>query len=335
MKFGALSNINLFWILALLAIFFIISERSRVLRLLKFAEANLADKLTASLNRKRRRLKFVLLFLSISLILLSLLRPQWGFHWEEVKLQGLDILIALDTSKSMLAKDVKPNRLERSKLAVKDLIKKLRGDRIGLIAFSGSAFLQCPLTVDYNGFMLALNDLSIYTIPKGGTSISSAIQSAITTFNDIKTDNKILVIITDGEDHEGNVINLAKEAGKRGISIFCIGLGTDEGEIIPVKDEFGRIRYLKNDEGNYVKTRLNENILKEIALQTGGIYIRSTGAEFGLDKIYQERLSKMEKRDIQTKMKKKFKERFQIPLSFALLLLLLEFLTSERKNEKK
>ncbi len=173
-------------------------KRRRIMEI--FAEEELLSELTSSLNKKKQRLKAVMISAVVLLSLFSLTRPQWGFHWEEVRRKGLDILIAIDTSKSMLAQDVKPNRLERSKLAVKDLMKKLRGDRIGLIAFSGSAFPQCPLTVDYNGFMLSLDNLDVSTIPKGGTSISSAIREAIKSYEGGVKKYKVLVLITDGED---------------------------------------------------------------------------------------------------------------------------------------
>lgn len=297
-----------------------------------FAEDELLGQLTQSLNRKRQYLKASVITLSVLMIILTLLRPQWGFTWEEVKRSGLDILIAIDTSKSMLAEDIKPNRLERSKLAVRDLVKKLRGDRIGLIAFSGSAFLQCPLTVDYNGFLLSLKSLDFNTIPRGGTSISSAIETALHSYEGGAKKYKVLVIITDGEDHEGDVIKVAEEAREAGITIYSIGIGTNEGEIIPVTDESGNTMYLKNRQGNVVKTRLDETTLQKIALTTGGSYVRATKTEFGLELIYKEKLSKMEKREIEDKMVKQYEERFQIPLIFAFVLLLLEPFISERKR---
>jgi Ca-activated chloride channel family protein len=263
------------------------------------------------------------------------MRPQWGFSWEEVRRSGLDILIAIDTSKSMLAGDIKPNRLERSKLAVKDLIKKLRGDRIGLIAFSGNAFLQCPLTVDYSGFLLSLNELNFNSIPKGGTSISSAIKTAMDSYEGGQKKYKILVIITDGEDHEGNVAEMAEKAKDAGIKIFSIGIGTKEGELISVTDESGNKVFLKDRQGNVVKTRLDETTLQKIALTTGGSYVRATNTEFGLDLIYEEKLSKMEKREIESNMIKRYEERFQIPLAIALVLLCLEPFISERRRSER
>jgi len=260
------------------------------------------------------------------------MRPQWGFKWQEVNQQGLDILIAIDTSKSMLATDVKPNRLEKSKLAVKDLLKKLKGDRAGLIAFSGTAFLQCPLTSDYNGFMLALDDLNATSIPRGGTSISSAIKVAIDSYEGDQKKYKVLILITDGEDHEGNPVKTAEEAAKKNIRIFCIGIGTTEGDLIQIADNSGKRTFLKDNSGNIVKTSLNETVLKQIAVAANGMYVRSSGTDFGLDVIYDKKLSAMERRDLKARMDKVYYERFQIPLTIALIFLLLEMVITNKKT---
>ena len=244
----------------------------------------------------------------------------------------MDILIAIDTSRSMLAEDVKPNRLQRSKLAVRDLVKKVQGDRLGLIAFAGSAFLQCPLTVDYGGFLLSLDDLEVGTIPRGGTSVSGAVREAIKSYQGGQKKYKVLVLITDGEDHEGDPVKAVEEAKEAGIKIFAIGIGTREGELIPVTDEEGKRAFLKDREGRVVKSRLDETVLQKVALATGGSYIRATGAEFGLDLIYQEKLAKMEKRELAGKMRRRFEERFQFSLGLALLLLMVEPLINERKG---
>lgn len=332
MKFGNLHAIHFIWLLMALIFFFMWAHRRRKRAMENFAHKDLLDDLTRSLDRKKKRMKAVLLSVSVLFIIIALMRPQWGFEWQEVKRSGLDILIAIDTSNSMLAEDVKPSRLERSKLAVKDLIKKLRGDRIGLIAFAGSAFLQCPLTVDYNGFMLSLDSLDVNTIPKGGTSLTSAIRTALDSYEGGMNKYKILVLITDGEDHEGNSVELAEKAKEKGIRIFTIGIGTREGELIPVADESGNVHYLKDKQGNVVKTRLDEDTLQKIALTTGGSYVKATRTEFGLDLIYEEKLSKMEKRDIEEKMVKKYKERFQVPLFAGLLLLCIEPFIRERRK---
>ncbi|MBI5666154.1 MAG: VWA domain-containing protein [Nitrospirae bacterium] len=332
MTFGNFHAIHYLWLLPVLVLFYLWSYKKRNRAMEAFAARELLVHLTPSTDRKRQNIKALFILLAVSAIALSLMRPQWGFEWKEVTRSGLDILIAIDTSKSMLAEDVKPNRLERSKLAVKDLIQKLQGDRIGLIAFAGSAFLQCPLTVDYSGFMISLDDLNVNTLPKGGTSLSDAIRVALDSYEGGKKKYMALVIITDGEDHEGNAAEWAEKAKEQGIKIFTIGIGTREGELIPVTDESGSRTFLKDRNGNVVKTSLDEKTLQDIALATGGSYVKATSTEFGLDLIYEEKLSKMEKREVENKMIRKYYERYQIPLAIALLLLCVEPFIRERKN---
>jgi Ca-activated chloride channel family protein len=333
MTFGNVHAIHFFWLLLALVLFYIRSYKKRARDMEKFAQKDLLAELTPSLDKRGGKLKAVLILLSVFMIILSLMRPQWGSGWKEIKRSGIDILIAIDTSKSMLAEDIKPNRLERSKLAVKDLIKKLQSDRIGLIAFSGSAFLQCPLTIDYSGFMLSLAGLNVYTIPKGGTSLSEAIRVALDSYEVGKKSYKILVIISDGEDHEGNAIMWAEKAREQGIKIFTIGIGTKEGDLIPVADDSENRVFLKDTSGNVVKTRLDEDILQKIALMTGGSYVKAMDTAFGLERMYDEKLSRMEKMDVETKMVKRYTEKYQIPLSIALLLLCLEpFISREEKK---
>jgi Ca-activated chloride channel family protein len=191
------------------------------------------------------------------------------------------------------------------------------------------------LTVDYNGFMLSLDALDVNIIPEGGTSITSAIQSALDSFRGGAKKYKVLVIITDGEDHKGNTLEMAKKAKEEGIKVFTIGIGTKEGELIPIIDASGNRSYLKDRSGNVVKTRLDESTLQEIALNTGGSYVKATNTEFGLDAIYEEKLSQMEKREIENKIVKKFHDRFQIPLMIALLLLCIEPFVRSRKDRSK
>jgi len=333
-RFGNIGAVHLLWVIVFLAWFYFWAAKRKRSVLKKFAQKDLLPELTNSVDNSKQRLKIILTFTAVVLILFSFMRPQWGFRWQEVKRRGLDIIIALDTSKSMLASDVKPNRLERSKLAIRDFVKILRGDRIGLIAFSGEAFLQCPLTVDYSGFLLSLNSLSVDTIPRGGTSLSKAIQEALKSYKGGVNKYKVLILITDGEDHEGNAVKAAEIAKKEGLKIFCIGIGTPKGELISITDEKGNKTFLKDSRGNVVKTRLDELILQKIALTTGGSYVRSGATEFGLNLIYKEKLSKMEKRELKSKMAKQYVERFQVPLLLAFLLLAAELFICESKREK-
>ncbi|KJJ85734.1 von Willebrand factor type A domain protein [Candidatus Omnitrophus magneticus] len=330
MNFGAPYMTGLLWILPIMAFFMFWAKAQKKHIGNRFIEPALWKELSKNVSNRKRVFKIFMTLGGLFFIIFGFLRPEWGFTWQEIRQEGVDILIALDTSKSMLAEDIKPNRLERSRLGIKDLIKKLSGDRVGLIAFSGTAFLQCPLTIDYNGFLLALGDVNINTIPIGGTAIGSAVDTAIKSYTAGKQKNKILIIITDGEDLEGGLERAARQAKANGITIYTVGIGTNEGEIIPVRDDSGKIIFQKGPDGEVIKTRLDETALQRLALDTGGMYVRSGGAEFGLDIIYEQRISKIEKEQFKTRKEKLYHERFQIFLIIAFILLSIEALIGER-----
>lgn len=332
MKFGAFYMAVWMWIVPFIIIFYIVVLRQRQIFLRKFAHNGVLSEITGSFDARKRKIKNVMIILAVFFMILSLLRPEWGFDWHEVKRRGLDILIALDCSKSMLAEDVLPNRFSRAKLAIKDLVKKLDGDRLGLIAFSGTAFLQCPLTLDYNGFLLTLDDADTGMIPVGGTALSKVIDSASSAYEGGIKKEKILLIITDGEDLEGGIERAIQKAKIEAIKIFCVGIGSKTGELIPVKDDTGKKVFLKDLEGNIVKTCLVEDFLQRMAIETGGMYVEAQGAQFGLDLIYEEKLSKMEKQELKSRMEKRYHEKFQIFLAISFFLLLLEPLVGDRKS---
>lgn len=332
MKFGALYMAVWLWLVPVAVLFFIWAGRNRQKAMRRFV-GGAAGEIVRTFDPVKRKIKDIVFVAAVFFMILALIRPQWGFKWQEVKRQGLDVLIALDTSNSMMAEDVKPNRLSRAKLAIKDFVKKVKGDRIGLIAFSGTAFLQCPLTADYGGFLLTLQDVDADTIPVGGTSISNAIETAIKSYEGGAKQHKVLIIITDGEDLEGGLDEAIAKAKDAGVMISCVGIGTAEGELIPLRGEEGKKGFLRDPQGNVVKTRLDEGTLQDIVLATGGVYVKSTGAEFGLDMIYDEKLSKLEKQDFDSKMEKQYNERFQIPLAIAFILLLIEPIIGDRKKE--
>ncbi len=297
-----------------------------------FASERLLETLTSSVSTRRRFIKKILWVASVVLVFVSLARPQWGFRWEEVKRKGIDILIAVDTSKSMLAEDVKPNRLTRAKLAVSDLVEKLDGDRIGLIAFAGTAFLQCPLTLDYDAFGQALDALDVNTIPRGGTNIASALEEAQKTFQLGNSNHKILILLTDGEDLEANGIEAAKQVAKQDLRVFTVGVGSVAGELIPMPMEGGGIEFLRDASGQPVKSHLDENTLRQIAEATGGFYVPLGQQNEGLKTVYEQGLAPIPKQELFSRMNKVYKERFQWPLGLALLCLIVEFLISDRRK---
>jgi Ca-activated chloride channel homolog len=264
-------------------------------------------------------------------LFLALSRPQAGFRWEEAHRQGIDILMAVDTSRSMLAEDVQPNRLERARLGILDFVSRLEGDRVGLIPFAGSAFLMCPLTLDYDAFAQSLKALDTTLMPRGGTDLASAIHEAEAAFAS-DANHRILVLITDGEDLEGQALAAAKAAAKRGITIHTVGVGTPAGELIPAGRMGG---FVKDEQGAVVKSRLDEAMLRQIAEVTGGMYQPLGAQAEGLEAIYREKLSLVPKEQVAQRLRKVPLERFTWPLGLALLLLALEYGLSDRKRAQK
>lgn len=334
MRFANPQILYLLWLLPFLAALMLAFLERRRKLMSRFVASNLLDEVVCSWSYKRDRNKMIVLTVVFFISIVALARPQWGYQWQEVKRQGLDILLVIDTSKSMLTEDVKPNRLERTKLAVKDLIKKLKGDRIGLVAFAGDAFMMCPLTSDYGGFLLSLNDLDTAIIPRGGTNVGGALEEALRGYDKAPAQYKAIILVTDGDNLEGDALSVVKKIKEKGIRIFCVGVGTQEGDMVRYRDDQGQMQLLKDEQGNFVKSRLNENLLQRIAYETGGAYVRSSGAEFGLDYIYEQHLARLEKREIEEKMQKKYFERFQLPLVLALALLLFETFLSRRRQER-
>jgi Ca-activated chloride channel homolog len=303
--------------------------------LAEFASHHLLAKLTASFSPGRRQVKRALFAAAIALAFVALARPQWGYHWEEQKRRGIDILFAIDTSKSMLTQDVNPDRLTRAKLAITDLVNKLDGDRVGLIAFAGDAFLQAPLTLDYNAFQESLDAVDIGIVPRGGTDISSAIQEAQAALGPETKNRKILVLVTDGEDLEAKGIDAARAAAKDGLTIYTVGVGTAAGGLIPIPGTDGGTDFLKDDSGQFVKSHLDESTLKQIAQVTGGLYEPLGQQGQGLQTLYDQALALLPKQDLASRTQKVYDERFQWPLALGLACLLASTLIGTRRGERK
>lgn len=310
--------------------YFYQNRKKRRERLGQFSAHNLIDNLTRNVSQTKRRLKSTLFVLALFCCFLAIARPQYGFQWIDVKRKGIDILFALDTSKSMLAEDTKPNRLERAKFGILDFVRQLDGDRIGLLPFAGSAFLMCPLTMDYNAFEHSLSSVDTAIIPKGGTDLSGAINNAQAVLGN-QANHKILILITDGENLEGDVVKTARKAHEQGMTIFTVGVGTSEGELIPGPDPSGP-KYIKDREGKFITSKLDEKTLKQIAELGGGIYAPLGSRSQGFETIYQEKLSLIPKEELAEKRTKVPIERSEWPILVAFLLLAIEFLLSGRKT---
>ncbi len=299
----------------------------------RFIAARLIQSLTVGLSQRRQRLRLGLFIAAVALTILALARPQVGYSWEEARSRGLDIVVAIDTSRSMLATDVAPNRLRRAQLAALDLKRLAHADRLGLVAFAGSAFLQCPLTLDDEAFRQSVESLDVNIIPQGGTALSEAIAAARGAFKKDNDNHRVLVLFTDGEDHDGSAAEAAKSAGKDGLRIFTIGVGTAGGELLRTVDVSGRSEFIKDENGNAVKSRLNEALLKEMAQETGGFYMLLSGANT-MNVLYDRGLAPLPKSDLASQRIKRPHERYQWLLGIAVVLLLIEMLLPERVSKR-
>jgi len=332
MHWGAPVYLNLILLIPLLIAFFIFAGIDKRKKIEKFGDAALIERLSLSKSIARERAKKILIVMAAGFLILSLAMPQIGARLTMTKRYGVDIMIAIDTSLSMLAQDIKPDRIEKAKLELSSLIDRLKGDRIGILTFAGDSFMQCPLTLDYSAAKMFLSIVEPGMMPKPGTAIGDAIKTAIKSFTKKERKHKVLVLLTDGEDHDTNPIEAASEAKKEGVIIYTIGIGTKKGEPIPLADLSGKITgYKKDKSGEVVMTKLDEETLQKIALITDGKYYHATASEFELDKIYDE-ISKMEKKELSSRLFTQYEDRFQYFLGIAFILLCLEFAIGDRKK---
>ena len=333
MTFGAPEWLWGLLLIPLLIAIFVHAEHRGLTRLQQFVSARLLPQLAGTVNRRRRIIRFGLQLLGLALAIVSLAQPRWGYTFEDVKRKGLDLMIAVDTSRSMLSNDVQPSRLERVKLAIQDLIDELQGDRVGLIAFAGRAFLQAPLTIDYDAVIEAVNDLDTKTIPEGGTNISSAIMLATQSFGKSAMGNRALIIFTDGEELSGDAVKTAKAAAAdAGVRIFTVGVGTPQGSLIPITGDNGETSFVKDINGQVVKSKLDDKRLHEIAEATGGFYVHLENGPRTMQQVQTEGLAKMQAAEMDVRLSRRPIERYEWPLGAALIALGLSILIPERKR---
>lgn len=335
MNFGAPHWLWLLLGVPLLALLFAQAERRASSRLAQFVSARLLPDLAGTVDRFRRGFRFALLLCTLAFGLIALARPQWGYTFEDVKRKGLDLIFAVDTSRSMLSNDVQPNRLQRVKLAAQDLVNELQGDRVGLIAFAGRAFVQAPLTIDYDAAIDSINDLDTNTIPEGGTNISEAINLAVQTFGKSAIGNRALIIFTDGEELSGDSAKTAKAAADAGVRVFTIGVGTPEGSLIPITGEGGGTAFVKDSKGQVVKSKLDEKRLREAAEATGGFYMHLEDGPRTMKKLFVDGLGKMQAGEIDARLSRRPIERYQWLLGMAVFSLFASLLVSERKRSPR
>ena len=335
MQFAA--PLAFYWLLLLPALvsFLVWSGRRRGRAAERLGEPTLIERLSLGVSRSRDRWKAALLLAGVFFLVLALARPQWGQGTDEVVARGVDVFLVLDTSFSMDATDVAPSRMERARYIASALIERLQGNRIGLIVFSGTAFVQCPLTLDYGAAKIFLDTVGTGVVPEPGTDILQALEAASRGFVARDSKFKVVVLLTDGEETEGSALGVAEKAREEGIVIHTVGVGTPGGEPIPVRNENGDVTdYIRDESGQPVLSRLGEETLSKIALQTGGKYFRISEQDQEIDEIAG-LVAGMEGEELESQLFRRFQERFYWPLGFALLFLLAEALVPRERRARK
>ena len=331
-RFANPDYLYLLLLLPAVILLYIINLIRKKKALKRLGDINLVSRLVPEMSRIRPAIKFIMQLVGVSALIIVLARPQFGSKIEDVKKQGVEVIIALDVSNSMLAEDIQPDRLTRAKQAISRLVDNLDNDKIGLIVFAGDAYIQIPVTTDYISAKMFLSTINPNMVPKQGTAIGAAISLGVRSFSPGEGKSKAMIIITDGENHEDDPVKEAEEATKTGIIIHTIGIGSTEGVPIPVIIN-GKKDYLKDAEGNTVITKLDEEILKKIALSTGGNYVRASNSNIGLDEIFSG-IKKMKKQELESTMYTEYNDQFPIFAALAMLLLMADFIIMERKNRR-
>lgn len=320
------------YLIPLMVLVFWYFEKKKKKTLESFADKKLHSVIISSFSGFKDKIKFGILIFSILLLIVAAANPQVGTRIQEVKQAGIDVYICLDVSLSMEAQDIKPSRLEKAKYEIANLINKLRGDRIGLIVFAGAAYVQFPLTTDYSAANLFLNAVDVESVPQPGTAIATAIDQAAESFDNKESTQKVIVVITDGEDHEGDINKSVSNATEKGIKIYTIGLGSTDGVPIPVYNDSGQqVGFKKDNKGNTVLTKLDISTLQQIASGGGGKFFHGQNNQDELDLIYKD-LSALQKTEYGVKKVTDYEDRFYYFLAPAIILLLLEFFMTERKS---
>jgi Ca-activated chloride channel family protein len=327
-KFGHIEYLFLLGLIPILILFIFLFKKWKRKTSLKFITENLQEKLYNRKSVIRENLKYTLRILAVFFLILGLSNPKIGANLEKVKRDGIEIIIALDLSNSMLCEDIKPNRLLRSKKAISELIDNLKGDRIGLVVFAGEAYTQLPITSDYSAAKMFLNTIETKTITTQGTNFSAAIQQSVKSFNFENKLNKSIIIITDGDDHEGGALNEAKLAAEKGIFMYTLSVGDTNGGPIPLTKSKG---YKKDRAGNIIVTKPNFSFLDTLSIYGNGRHINANDSEFGLQQLFKE-IREIEKKEISTMKFTDYSDRFQSFLFVSLFLFLLELSILNIKN---
>ena len=333
MKFAHIWMLHLLWLVPLTAMALIIHARKKKMALANFADDRLLARLKEKAHKTKKLLKYIFLLSALGLMLVALAGPRWGSHYQEVTRKGVDIMLVVDVSRSMLTEDIKPNRLERARREILDFLKVIQGDRVGMVAFSGAAFVQCPLTLDYAALEMFLGTLSPDLVPVPGTDLGAAIDTADSAFDNKSETDRVIILITDGEDNEGKGLEASRRCAEKDVKIFVFGMGNTSGGPIPAGK--GKGGFLKDKKGKLVLSKLEEQGLRKIAFMSGGGYVRSVAGDLDLDTIYFDGIkSRTEARALKSGKIKVYEERFVFFVLAAFLFLILEGLINEDVRQK-
>lgn len=330
MEWGQIHNFIWLWSVPAVILFYFIASARRKSQMAKFGELILVNRLVQSLSHAARFWKRFLILVVISLMVVALAQPHLRKKETKVERKGIDVMIAVDVSNSMLAKDIAPSRLEKAKLELSGLVDKLKGNRLGVVAFAQDAIIQCPLTLDRNAVKLLLSTVNPNLISFQGTDLGRAIEVSMLAFPGKEKDSKALILLTDGEDHGKNTKEIVKKAKASGLKIFPIGLGTQDGSTLP--DDYGR-GYKRDRQGQVVLSKINESYLKDIAKETGGVYFRSNKGDLEADRILKQ-VNQITAKDFSSSWMVEYEENYQVFLILAFILLGFEFFLSEGKRNK-
>lgn len=323
------------WLVPIVGAAFIYAQRKQLATAMRFANSAMVARLMPAFRSGRVWLKAVVMMLAVACLIVAAARPRFGVFFEDVSGRGVDLFVLLDVSRSMLAEDVAPNRLDRAKSDILDLLQKLKGDRVGLIAFAGAPVELVPLTTDQGFFRMVLDGVDTDSAPRGGSLIGDAIRKAMESMEERRDRDQVIVLITDGEDHDSFPEEAAKQAAERNIRIITVGIGdTGEGARIPRRNEDGSLTYVKY-QGQEVWSKMDERLLKEMALTTNGAYVPAKTRAYDLGRIYDEHLAKLNRGEIQAEKRKRYREQFQLFGGIGVMLLLVEMLIPRFHNVYK
>jgi len=315
-----------------LILLYIILFRNKKKKLQQYGDLEVIGQLMPDVSYSRPVYKFVLILLALTSIVIAVARPQFGSRLQEVKRKGVELMICLDVSNSMLAQDIQPTRLDRAKQSISKLLDGLKNDKVGLIVFAGDAYVQLPMTTDYSSAKMFLSTINTNIVPKQGTAIGSAIELATKSFTPESEINKAIIVITDGENHEDDAVEMSRKASEKGISLYALGMGEPQGTPIPVNPYSPAKDYRKDRQGNPIISKLDEITLQKMAVAGNGIYVRASNSNIGLNTLFDE-INKIEKKEFEAKIYADYDDRFQYLAGLALILLLIDIFVLERKNK--